>query len=93
MPRSVADEHVSRIWTDKTPLRSPGDPSGRPRSPGSRGRSRAAAAAMGPLSAAHRLVINYVGFLSRDELNRVISAEHFGETVIFFKYRYPGVPV
>jgi hypothetical protein len=64
MPRSVADEHVSRIWTDKTPLRSPGDPSGRPRSPGSRGRSRAAAAAMGPLSAAHRSVIKFEGFFS-----------------------------
>ena len=32
--QSILDEHVSRIWTDKTPLRSPGDPSGRPRSPG-----------------------------------------------------------
>jgi hypothetical protein len=62
MPRPVADEHVSRIWTDKTPLRSPGDPSGRPRSPGSRGRCRAAAAAMGPLSAAHRSVIKFIDF-------------------------------
>ena len=32
--QSILDDHVSRIWTDKTPLRSPGDPSGRPRSPG-----------------------------------------------------------
>jgi len=32
--QSILDEHVSRIWTDKTPLRSPGDPTGRPRSPG-----------------------------------------------------------
>lgn len=55
--QSILDEHVSRIWTDKTPLRSPGDPSGRPRSPGSRGRSRAAAMAatpLGQLTAAHR---------------------------------------
>ena len=40
--QSILDDHVSRIWTDKTPLRSPGDPSGRPRSPGysrSRGHS------------------------------------------------------
>ena len=32
--QSILDDHVSRIWTDKTPLRSPGEPSGRPRSPG-----------------------------------------------------------
>ena len=32
--QSILDDHVSRVWTDKTPLRSPGDPSGRPRSPG-----------------------------------------------------------
>ena len=32
--QSILDDHVSRIWTDKTPLRSPGDPTGRPRSPG-----------------------------------------------------------
>merc|ERR1719445_1630990 len=32
--QSILDDHVSRIWTDKTPFRSPGDPSGRPRSPG-----------------------------------------------------------
>ena len=32
--QSILDDHVSRIWTDKTPLRSPGDPQGRPRSPG-----------------------------------------------------------
>jgi len=38
--QSILDEHVSRIWTDKTPLRSPGDPSGRPRSPGASRRSR-----------------------------------------------------
>merc|ERR1719312_1745018 len=39
--QSILDDHVSRIWTDKTPLRSPGDPSGRPRSPGySRDRPR-----------------------------------------------------
>merc|ERR1719391_761214 len=31
--QSILDDHVSRVWTDKTPLRSPGDPSGRPRSP------------------------------------------------------------
>ena len=24
--QSILDDHVSRIWTDKTPLRSPGDP-------------------------------------------------------------------
>ena len=40
--QSILDDHVSRIWTDKTPLRSPGDPSGRPRSPGYRERSREA---------------------------------------------------
>ena len=32
--QSILDDHVSRISTDKTPLRSPGEPSGRPRSPG-----------------------------------------------------------
>lgn len=51
--QSILDDHVSRIWTDKTPLRSPGDPSGRPRSPGYGGRSRghpgaASRSAMGP---------------------------------------------
>ena len=38
--QSILDDHVSRIWTDKTPLRSPGDPSGRPRSPGYSRRSQ-----------------------------------------------------
>jgi len=38
--QSILDDHVSRIWTDKTPLRSPGDPSGRPRSPGYTRRSQ-----------------------------------------------------
>merc|ERR1719153_1672303 len=41
--QSILDDHVSRIWTDKTPLRSPGDPSGRPRSPGTNRRGRSAA--------------------------------------------------
>ena len=30
--QSILDDHVSRIWTDKTPLRSPGEPSGHSRS-------------------------------------------------------------
>ena len=50
--QSILDDHVSRIWTDKTPLRSPGDPSGRPRSPGfggrQRGQSGASRSTMGP---------------------------------------------
>jgi len=41
--QSILDDHVSRVWTDKTPLRSPGDPSGRPRSPGFSRRGRSAA--------------------------------------------------
>jgi len=45
--QSILDEHVSRIWTDKTPLRSPGDPSGRPRSPGASRRSRGGAVGPG----------------------------------------------
>merc|ERR1719232_997294 len=39
--QSILDHHVSRVWTDKTPLRSPGDPSGRPRSPGYNRRGQA----------------------------------------------------
>jgi len=45
--QSILDDHVSRVWTDKTPLRSPGDPAGRPRSPGYRSKS-ALTAPMGP---------------------------------------------
>lgn len=36
--QAILDDHVSRVWTDKTPLRSPGDPAGRPRSPPGGGR-------------------------------------------------------
>merc|ERR1719232_1190561 len=46
--QSILDDHVSRVWTDKTPLRSPGDPSGRPRSPGYTRRGQT----MGPPSSA-----------------------------------------
>lgn len=46
--QSILDDHVSRVWTDKTPLRSPGDPSGRPRSPGLSRRGRGLAPRLAP---------------------------------------------
>ena len=46
--QSILDDHVSRIWTDKTPLRSPGEPSGRPRSPGYSRSSRPPLASLPP---------------------------------------------
>jgi len=50
--------HVLRIWKDKTPLRSPGDPAGRPLSPGGgyrRGKSQVMSSSLGPMQP-HRLV-------------------------------------
>ena len=56
--QSILDQHVLRIWKDKTPLRSPGDPAGRPLSPGGgyrRGKSQAMSSSLGPMQP-HRLV-------------------------------------
>merc|ERR1719228_1263524 len=53
--QSILDEHVSRIWTDKTPLRSPGDPSGRPRSPGFSRRGHSSGVGPGPVPGAGRM--------------------------------------
>ena len=76
--QSILDQHVLRIWKDKTPLRSPGDPAGRPLSPGGgyrRSKQQAINSSLGPMQP-HRFVLS-----KKDTITLNVNPNKFSQLI------------